>query len=293
MILLLAGTSDAKEIAFALHENKLPMMASVSHKNAATDYIEKNIPVRIGPLDSTEMSNFIRENNINIVADATHPFAEATHQTAMQAAKDSNVTYIRYERQNTEIKEEYKNSDKLFITDSYEECVSQTKELIHEHESHKNKNVFDDYNGKDNNKEETQNKNKKESKCVVMLTTGTKNLEMFTDAFLKEEQVETIARVLPRSESILECERLGVKQSNIVAIQGPFSEEMNRLFLEKYRVNILVTKESGKEGSTQEKIKAAIDLGIRVVLIARPKLEFHNIFHTRDDILTEIKKITK
>jgi len=281
MILLLAGTSDAKELAFTLHSNDYSVMASVSHKNAATDYINENIPVRIGPLDSTAMTVLIKEKNIQIVADATHPFAEIASQNAIQAAKDANVPYIRYERPSTEIKEEVQNGSDLFITDSYRQCVVQTEELIQQKQ--KQKSTLD--HGREGDKEP--------GKCVIMLTTGTKNLEMFTGAFLKQENVEIVARVLPRSESILECERLGVKQSSIVAIQGPFSEEMNHLLLEKYKVDILVTKESGKEGSTVEKIKAALGLGIQVVLISRPKLQYENVFHTKDAILTEIKNITK
>jgi precorrin-6A/cobalt-precorrin-6A reductase len=61
-----------------------------------------------------------------------------------------------------------------------------------------------------------------------------------------------------------------LKPSEIIAMQGPFSYELNKALLIDYRASVLVTKESGPVGGTDNKIKAALDLGIPVILMERP-----------------------
>ena len=60
------------------------------------------------------------------------------------------------------------------------------------------------------------------------------------------------------------CEKNGICGKQILALQGPFSVEMNEAILKQYHINCLVTKRSGKNGGYQEKIEAAKRLGISV-----------------------------
>ena len=48
--------------------------------------------------------------------------------------------------------------------------------------------------------------------------------------------------------SVIEaCRELGFEGKNLIAMQGPFSEEMNRAMLRQYDCRYLVTKDSGKD----------------------------------------------
>ena len=90
-----------------------------------------------------------------------------------------------------------------------------------------------------------------------MLTTGSKTLEIFTKYLLRDE-IRLICRMLPNIGNMEKCNQLGIKQKDIIAIQGPFSESLNKSLYEQYQVTLMITKESGKVGSVDEKMTAAL-----------------------------------
>ena len=59
----------------------------------------------------------------------------------------------------------------------------------------------------------------------ILLTTGSKELNKFTS--IKGFADRVYARVLPMEESLRLCESAGLKPAHILAMQGPFSREMN------------------------------------------------------------------
>ena len=59
----------------------------------------------------------------------------------------------------------------------------------------------------------------------------------------------------------------GIKGRQILALQGPFSTEMNAAILKQYDIRHMVTKNSGRTGGYQEKLEAAKILGIPVYVI--------------------------
>ena len=102
----------------------------------------------------------------------------------------------------------------------------------------------------------------------IFLTIGSRKLQFFSGAIDPEHLV---VRILPLGASLEKCLDLGIPPKNIIAMQGPFDEELNRLLLRRYDATVLVTKESGTAGGTAEKIRAACSLGLPVILITRPK----------------------
>ena len=104
----------------------------------------------------------------------------------------------------------------------------------------------------------------------VLLTTGSKDLGIYATAMDPEL---LYPRVLPLVASIEACEEAGIPHRNIIAVQGPFSEELNRAVIHEYEINVLVTKDSGAAGGFPQKISAAGDCRIPVIVIARPEEE--------------------
>ena len=88
--------------------------------------------------------------------------------------------------------------------------------------------------------------------------------------------------------SLLACERAGVPHRNVVAMYGPFSQEMNEAILRQFRIDWLVTKEAGEAGGFPEKIAAARAAGVRTVVIRRP-VE-HGV--SLEEILQEVRKLS-
>lgn len=102
----------------------------------------------------------------------------------------------------------------------------------------------------------------------VLLTTGSKELEAYTK--IPDYQDRLFIRVLPTSSVLQKCELLGFKGSHIIAMQGPFSYEMNVAILKQINAQILVTKDTGKTGGFVEKQQAAKQNNVKILLIERP-----------------------
>ena len=104
----------------------------------------------------------------------------------------------------------------------------------------------------------------------VLLTTGSKDLGLYAEALDPEL---LFPRVLPLVPSIEACEQAGIPHRNIIAVQGPFSEELNRAVIKDYRIDLMITKDSGAAGGFPEKIRAADACRIPVIVIRRPEEE--------------------
>ena len=102
----------------------------------------------------------------------------------------------------------------------------------------------------------------------VLLTTGSK--ELGTYAALPDFAQRVYARVLPMKASLEACERSGLAPAHILAMQGPFSREMNVAMLRMTGARWLVTKESGGNGGFPEKVDAAREAGAALLVIGRP-----------------------
>lgn len=105
----------------------------------------------------------------------------------------------------------------------------------------------------------------------ILLTTGSKELADF--ARLPQFQARVYARVLPMENSLQLCREVGLTSAHILAMQGPFSVEMNIAMLRAVSAKYLVTKEGGSSGGFGEKLLAARAAGVAPVIIGRPRVE--------------------
>lgn len=105
----------------------------------------------------------------------------------------------------------------------------------------------------------------------VFVTTGSKELEAF--ARLENWQERIYVRVLPDSRVLAQCEAMGFARGHVIAMQGPFSADLNAAMMQAVQAAYLVTKESGAAGGFAEKMEAAARLGIPAVVIGRPRQE--------------------
>ncbi|MCQ6279446.1 precorrin-6A reductase [Bacillus sp. EB600] len=251
MILVLAGTSDARALASEIKKAGFRLLATVVTENAADELKQEGIPVLAGRLTDEEMVNLIKVKGIQVIVDASHPFAEEASKNAIRAAKTAKVHYIRYERESQSFQYE-----KLKVVESYAEAaeIAATKS------------------------------------GVVMLTTGSKTLQVFTERLLENPNIRLIARMLPRVDNMEKCEQLGFPQKNIVAIQGPFTKGFDQALYNQYGVTLMITKESGKVGSVDQKVEAAMDLGIEIILIGRPKINYGTVYSNFSDVIQDLNK---
>lgn len=254
MILVLAGTSDARELALLIKNTGYDLLTTVVTDNAAKSMEEAGIPVQVGRLTAEDIERLIRERGVRAVVDASHPFAEEASKNAMAGAKAARAPYIRYERESLSSPAH----DKLIMVDDYVQAAE----------------VAADKRG------------------VIMLTTGSKTLKIFTDRLLGLPDTTLVARMLPRVDNMQKCEELGLEQKNIVAMQGPFSKELNKALYDHYGVTLMITKESGKVGAFDEKVEAALEMGIETIVIGRPKIDYGTKFSDFDSVIEQLKEVT-
>ena len=102
----------------------------------------------------------------------------------------------------------------------------------------------------------------------ILLTTGSKELAVYSGITGFAERV--YARVLPMEASLEACCAAGLKASHILAMQGPFSEEMDLATLRFTSAAWMVTKDGGEAGGFPAKLAAAQKAGAGLVVIGRP-----------------------
>lgn len=102
----------------------------------------------------------------------------------------------------------------------------------------------------------------------ILLTTGSKELDKY--AGLSDFARRVYARVLPMEDSLRSCQAAGLAPSHILAMQGPFSREMDTAMLRAVDARFLVTKDSGAVGGFQEKLEACREAGAVPIVVGRP-----------------------
>lgn len=116
----------------------------------------------------------------------------------------------------------------------------------------------------------------------ILLAIGSSKLENFTK--IRGFKKRVFVRVLPESTVLKKCEALGLDAENILAVKGPFSEGMNLEMLRHCRASVMVTKDSGSVGGNAEKISAARKLGLPVIMIERPRVNYPRVANTVGEV---------
>ncbi len=100
----------------------------------------------------------------------------------------------------------------------------------------------------------------------VLLTTGAKELP----AFAPLDPARLYPRVLPTLAGITACEAAGIPHRNIIAMQGPFTLELNTALMHQFQIEYIVTKDGGAAGGFAEKAEAAAQCGVQLIVLRRP-----------------------
>ena len=253
MIFVLAGTQDGREIVRLLLEQGHDVAASVVSSYGGellAHACGQRCLINDKPLDEAALKDYLQEHDIRLLVDASHPYAANVSRNAIAVCQALSIPYIRYERDLSKL-----DYDRITVVHSYEEAAQAAAAL-----------------GK-----------------KIFLTTGSRNLDKFVHS-PDLKNCELTARVLPTAEVIGLCESLGLDAGHIVALQGPFSQELNRELFRKYGAEVIITKNSGTIGGTDTKFAAAAELNLPIVLIDRPKLNYPCITHDYAEVLAFVRQ---
>lgn len=260
MILVLAGTTEGREIFSLCRARGYPVLATVATPYGKRVLLEETVPpagageteIVCAPLGRREMAALILERGIRVVVDASHPFAVFASENARGACADTGAAYIRYARPPAPLPE----SPLLHACPGFAEAAEKAV-------------TFGE---------------------TIFLTTGSKTLPVFAEK-AKRHGKRLVVRVLPAPEAVAACLALGLPAQDVIAMQGPFSYEVNRALFRFYGASVVVTKESGPAGGTAEKVAAALDLGIPVVLVKRPAEKSSPAAGSPDELLRLLEEL--
>ncbi len=255
-ILIFSGTTEGRTLSELLAEHGIEHGVCV-----ATEYgelvMQKNLLVTIhqGRLDFNEMKQLIMREKYGIIIDATHPYATKVTETIIKCVEDikekKEIIYLRLNR-DTGLKESEKNSCTIF-----EDNAQCAKYLEH-------------------------------TEGNILLTTGSKELPEYLQGNLKDR---LYVRVLPGVESIRICLENGISPNRIIAMQGPFSKEMNIALLREYKISYMVSKQAGKAGGFEEKRQAASEKNIPFLVVKKKQEQEQRKSYNFSEICSYLSQI--
>lgn len=230
-IAVFGGTAEGRQLAEGLKNSPLQVHISVATAYGASLLPQaENIHIHTGRMEAAEMASFFAAHEIDCCLDATHSYAAIVTQNIYQACTAQKVEYLRIGRS---VGEEVTGDSVCYV-----ESVAQAAAFLNSTEGN------------------------------ILITTGSKELAAYTT--IEGYRSRCFARVLPLAQVVEDCAGLGFEGRNLIGMQGPFSEEMNRCMIRQVGAKWLVTKQSGTTGGYPEKCEAALKEGIGLVIVGRP-----------------------
>lgn len=257
MIWIVGGTKDSRDILNKLIESGFSNIVVSTATNYGGKLLEdvisknedKNIRSVSEKMENDIMENFIKENSIDLVIDASHPYAQNVSRNVIGVSNKLGVKYIRFERKMLDY--DIENVIK------FEKLSDMVKFITNQ--SGKN----------------------------ILSTLGSNNLEEIKSM---GEKNNLYVRILPTTDSIQKAENMGYLPSKIIAIQGPIDKILNKAMLESYKIDYLITKESGATGGEQEKVEACKEVGATILVLKRPFVDYGIIYDSIDELVSSIEK---
>ena len=248
-ILIFAGTTEGRKLSESL------ALSGTHHTLCvATEYGEvvlKEHPcmtVHRGRMNEEQIREFIQNGKFEAVVDATHPYADIVTKNIKSAMQGMEIPYLRLKRELTDSQKE----ENVTYFETNEACAKALEEV----------------------------------RGNILLTTGSKELKKYCVSEGVKNRL--FVRVLPGIESLSLCMEQGIKGKQIIAMQGPFTTEMNEAMIRQYGISCLVTKQSGTSGGYYEKLEAAKRAGIPVFAIGH---RGEDIGYSFREVCSELEKM--
>ncbi len=234
-IWLIGGTQESREIAIALSQTNLPCTITVTTEPARSLYPPaSNLRVLVTRLDINQLEKFLTDEKIGAILDASHPYAVEISRGAIASANQLQIPYLRYERLSVDTA---KNSSQIIQLDSFNTLI---------------------------NKDYLQGKR-------VLLILGYRPLPLFHNW---QDKATLFARILPSVTAMEAAIAAGFTPDRIIALRPPVSANLEKALWEHWQISLVVTKASGTPGGEDIKRMVAAELGIPLIVINRPKVDY-------------------
>lgn len=311
-VIVFAGTTEGNEVCSFLAAHQIRTCACVATEYGSKSHTENEfLNVQAGRMTQQEMESFFAEHQPELVLDATHPYAAEVTVNIRSACENAGVRYQRVLRGrietkiqsaaescagNAELRGAEERGSAGAYTENAEPCGIDKQSgdgAYTENAKLRGVDKRSDVEASTENAKSCETELAcaerefpeavyvdsveaaaeflKNTQGNILLTTGSKDLAKFI--VIPDFQERLYARVLSLPSVIDTCRALGFEGKHLIAMQGPFSKEMNTATMRQYDCDYLVTKDTGHSGGFQEKIDAALECGAVPVIIGRPLQE--------------------
>lgn len=263
-IWLIGGTQESAVIARDLVQQQISCTVSVTTAAARSLYPQDpNLQIWVGRLDAHSLPQFLSQQQVVAILDASHPFAVEISEQAIAVAAEFHIPYLRYERPELD-----------------QVRGEQVRESEQEGEA-----------GGDNSPSIIANLNAKSlspsTLCLesftallagdyllgqrVLLAIGYRPLALFQPW---QDRATLFARILPSMTALQAALAAGFTSDRLVALRPPVSAAVERALWQQWRISMVVTKASGTLGGEDTKRQVAAEMGVQLVAIARPQVVY-------------------
>ncbi|ODA41399.1 Cobalt-precorrin-6x reductase [Desulfosporosinus sp. BG] len=233
--MVLAGTEDGRELANALKQRGHDILVSTLTAYGADLALEQGLQARSGAMDAQTLTDLLQGSAFDALVDATHPYAVRVKEMAKTVCDKLSLPYLRWQRSPLDLE--------VHPLIHWAEDIPTAAHIAAQLAGQR-----------------------------ILLTTGSNALAEWVSLSALKDKVLFI-RVLPTAEVLARCESLGFKPKQIIAAQGPFSQEWDEAMFKQLNIEVVVAKESGKVGGTLEKVQACLRLNIPLIILKRPAEE--------------------
>lgn len=221
-------------LAIALVHAALPCTVSVTTESARSLYpISPVLQVWVGRM-ATGIEEFLQQQQIIAVLDASHPYAVEISQSAITSAQKRQIPYLRYERP---VIDPQLNAPSVIALENFDTLLA------------------GDY----------------LQRQRVLLTVGYKSLQLFQPW---HQRATLFARILPVATPLAAALMAGFTPDRLICLRPPISADLERALWRQWKISLVVTKASGIAGGEDIKRTIAAESGIPLIVINRPVVEY-------------------
>ncbi len=232
---LIGGTTESAALARAIASLAMPCTVTITTEAAKSLYPKApKLKFWVGRLDAGQLEQFLQEQRITAVLDASHPYAVEISRIATKAAADQQIPYLRFERLAVDAQAD---NPQVIALDSFETLL--TGDYLHHQR--------------------------------VLLTVGYKALHLFRTW---QDRSTLFARILPAVTSLEAAIAAEFSSDRIIALRPPVTDELEKALWRYWDISLVVTKASGVAGGEDIKRAVAAELGIPLIVIARPAIDY-------------------
>ena len=119
----------------------------------------------------------------------------------------------------------------------------------------------------------------------ILVTLGSNNVPLFRGL---KNLSDIYFRILPRWDMVKKCEDNNILPKNIIAMQGPFTENMNIAMMEQFNIKYLITKKTGDTGGEREKVSACDKLDVEIIYLEKKEIIYKNCYKDIDILIKNL-----